>query len=191
MEAADYSILQWTSIGLHGVTTQKIVIILVTAVRTSHPRSSLWIHPLTRYAKSRAHTKQRHAYVSTTNVYICCLQYTFIFSLSGRWWEDEDVWTEWQVASITSQSCVSQINTLFSEPSYWPCSGLPLIWPIVSDVFSLSFYALNILIFTFLYSRRKNKRFWTEWYQISLEFNLLLISIWVKFWFVTVVLNEK
>jgi hypothetical protein len=44
-----------------------------------------------------------------------------------------------------------------------------------------------ILIFKFLDSRWEDKRFWTEWYQALPEFGLLLMSSWMKFWFVTVV----
>jgi hypothetical protein len=40
---------------------------------------------------------------------------------------------------------------------------------------------LYILIFKFFDSRWEDRRFWTE-----TEFNLLLISSWIKFWFVTV-----
>jgi hypothetical protein len=35
--------------------------------------------------------------------------------------------------------------------------------------------------------RREDKRFWTEWQQAFPEFNLLLISSWMSFWFVSVV----
>jgi hypothetical protein len=48
-------------------------------------------------------------------------------------------------------------------------------------------YNLYFLIFTFLDSRREDESFWTEWQQALPEFNLLLISSWIKFWFVTVV----
>jgi hypothetical protein len=44
---------------------------------------------------------------------------------------------------------------------------------------------LYILIFTFLGSRREDKRFWTEWYQALPEFSHLLISSWIEFWFIT------
>jgi hypothetical protein len=46
---------------------------------------------------------------------------------------------------------------------------------------------LRLLIFTFLDSRREDKRFWTEWWQALPEFKLVLISLWLKFWFFTVV----
>jgi hypothetical protein len=39
----------------------------------------------------------------------------------------------------------------------------------------------------FLESRREGGKFWTEWYQLLPEFGLLLISSWIKFWFITVV----
>jgi hypothetical protein len=45
---------------------------------------------------------------------------------------------------------------------------------------------LYILIFKFFDSRWEDKRFWTECYQALSEFNLLLISSWIKFWSVTV-----
>jgi hypothetical protein len=38
----------------------------------------------------------------------------------------------------------------------------------------------------FLDSRREENPFWTEWQQALLEFNLLLIFSWIKFWFITV-----
>jgi hypothetical protein len=41
---------------------------------------------------------------------------------------------------------------------------------------------LFILIFKFLDSWREDRRFWTEWQQALPEFNLLLISYWIKFW---------
>jgi hypothetical protein len=46
---------------------------------------------------------------------------------------------------------------------------------------------LYILMFKFFDSRWEDRRLWTEWYQAWPEFNLLLISSWNKFWFVTVV----
>jgi hypothetical protein len=46
---------------------------------------------------------------------------------------------------------------------------------------------MYILIFVFLDSRWEGKRFWTEWQQALLKFNLLLISSWIKFWIVTVI----
>jgi hypothetical protein len=45
---------------------------------------------------------------------------------------------------------------------------------------------LYILIFIFWDSRREDKRFWTEWQQALLEFNLLLISSWIRLSFVIV-----
>jgi hypothetical protein len=45
---------------------------------------------------------------------------------------------------------------------------------------------LHILIFTFLDSRREDKRFWTAWKQAFPEFSLLLISSWMQFWSVNV-----
>jgi hypothetical protein len=48
---------------------------------------------------------------------------------------------------------------------------------------------LYILTFTFLDSRRDDKRLWTERYQALLEFSLLLISSFKQFWFVSAVLN--
>jgi hypothetical protein len=46
---------------------------------------------------------------------------------------------------------------------------------------------LNTLIFKVLDSRREDKRFWTEWWKALPEFNFLLISSWIRFWFVIVV----
>jgi hypothetical protein len=42
---------------------------------------------------------------------------------------------------------------------------------------------LCILIFTFLDSSREDKRLYTEWQQALPEFNLLLISSWIRFCF--------
>jgi hypothetical protein len=39
----------------------------------------------------------------------------------------------------------------------------------------------------FFDSRWEDRKFWTEWYQALPEFNLLLISCWIKFWFLTVI----
>jgi hypothetical protein len=46
---------------------------------------------------------------------------------------------------------------------------------------------LYILLIKFFDSRREYRRFWTECYQALPEFNLFLISSWIKFRFVTVV----
>ena len=43
---------------------------------------------------------------------------------------------------------------------------------------------LCILIFKFLYNKPEDKRFYIEWYQAFPDFNLLLISSWIEFWFV-------
>ena len=43
---------------------------------------------------------------------------------------------------------------------------------------------LYILIFKFLDSKLEDKRFCTEWWQAFTNFNLLLISSWMEFWFV-------
>jgi hypothetical protein len=45
---------------------------------------------------------------------------------------------------------------------------------------------LQILIFKFFYSWREDRRFCTEWKQAFQEFNLLLVSSWIKLWFITV-----
>jgi hypothetical protein len=46
---------------------------------------------------------------------------------------------------------------------------------------------LYILTFTFLDSRRDDKRLWIEWQQAFPEFSLLLIASWIQFWSVSVV----
>jgi hypothetical protein len=46
---------------------------------------------------------------------------------------------------------------------------------------------LCILTFTFLDSRREDKRLWTEWQHTFPEFSLLLISSCMQFWSVSVV----
>jgi hypothetical protein len=48
---------------------------------------------------------------------------------------------------------------------------------------------LYILTFTFQDSRREDKRFRTEVLQALPDFNLLLISSWTQFLFVSVILN--
>jgi hypothetical protein len=44
-----------------------------------------------------------------------------------------------------------------------------------------------ILIFRFFDMRQEDRRFWTEWQQAFPEFNLLLNSLRMSFWFVSVV----
>jgi hypothetical protein len=39
----------------------------------------------------------------------------------------------------------------------------------------------------FLDSKQEDKTFWTEWLQAWSEFNLILISSWIRIWFVIVV----
>jgi hypothetical protein len=46
---------------------------------------------------------------------------------------------------------------------------------------------LYILIFKFLSRKWEDKIFWSELWKEFYEFNLLLISFWMQFWFVTVV----
>jgi hypothetical protein len=46
---------------------------------------------------------------------------------------------------------------------------------------------LYILIITFFDSRREGKRFWAKWWQALPKFNVVLISSWIKFWFIAVV----
>jgi hypothetical protein len=48
---------------------------------------------------------------------------------------------------------------------------------------------LYILIVKFLESKWEDKILWTDWPQAFPEFNLLLISLWMQFWFVTVILK--
>jgi hypothetical protein len=48
---------------------------------------------------------------------------------------------------------------------------------------------LFILIFTFWTADGKIKSFWIECWQALPKFSLLLISSWIKFWYVTVVLK--
>ena len=42
-------------------------------------------------------------------------------------------------------------------------------------------------MFKFLDRKLEDKRFCTEWQQTFPDFNLLLISSWIEFWFVQVV----
>ena len=46
---------------------------------------------------------------------------------------------------------------------------------------------LYILIFKFLDSNLEGRRFCTEWEQAFSDFNVLLISFWIEFWFINVV----
>jgi hypothetical protein len=48
------------------------------------------------------------------------------------------------------------------------------------------FIILFILLFTFLDSKREDRRLWSECYKALPEFNLLLISSWMQFWSVAV-----
>jgi hypothetical protein len=45
---------------------------------------------------------------------------------------------------------------------------------------------LYISTFTFLDSRREDKRLWTEWWQAFPEFSLLLVSSWIQLWSVSI-----
>jgi hypothetical protein len=68
------------------------------------------------------------------------------------------------------------LNTLFSN-TLSLCSSLtvrdhvPHLYRTTGKII-----VLNILTFTFFDSRRKDRKFWTEWYHALPEFNLLLIS---------------
>jgi hypothetical protein len=42
-------------------------------------------------------------------------------------------------------------------------------------------------MFIFLDSRKQNKRFETEWQKAFFEINLVLSSMWMQFWLVTVI----
>ena len=48
---------------------------------------------------------------------------------------------------------------------------------------------LYILIFIFLESKLEDKWFWIEWQQAFADFNLLLISSWLEFWYFKIVLK--
>jgi len=48
-------------------------------------------------------------------------------------------------------------------------------------------YNYGSAYFMSLERKREDKRFWTEWYQAPLIFNLLLICSWMQFWSVVVV----
>jgi hypothetical protein len=80
-------------------------------------------------------------------------------------------------------------------PTQHPCSQIPSVYihPLMLET-NLRTHTeiqeklvLYIANFTFLDSRREDRRFRTEKYQTLLDFNLLLISSWIKFQFVTVV----
>jgi hypothetical protein len=96
-----------------------------------------------------------------------------------------------QFSATSYRFCLFGPNILFSvlfSKSLSLCSSLN-----VRDQFSHpykttgKFIVLHFPVFIFLDSRREDKRFWTELYQALSEFNLLLISSWIRFWFVTVV----
>jgi hypothetical protein len=44
------------------------------------------------------------------------------------------------------------------------------------------------IVFKFLSCKRKDTRFWTVWQQAFPELNLLLISSWIQFWYLNVVI---
>jgi hypothetical protein len=77
------------------------------------------------------------------------------------------------------------LSTLFSN-TLSLCSSLN-VRDQVSHPHRTTGKILHSQMFTFLESRREDRRFWTEWLQALPEFTLLLISSKIKFWFVTVV----
>ena len=79
------------------------------------------------------------------------------------------------------------LNTLFSDsPSL--CSS-PSVSDQVSHLYkrTCKIIVLYILICKFLDIKLADKRFCTEWWQAFPDFNLVLISSWIEFWFVKVV----
>ena len=76
------------------------------------------------------------------------------------------------------------LSTLFSDTLSLPSSLN------VSDQVSRPYNAtgkiivMYTLIFKFLDSKLEDKKFCTEWQQAFTDFNLLLISSWIEFWFV-------
>jgi hypothetical protein len=81
----------------------------------------------------------------------------------------------------------TRVSTLFSDTLSLRCSLN--IRNQVSHPYTAAgrTVVLYILIVTFSHSRREGRRFWNEWQQTLPEFNLLLISLWIGFWSVTVV----
>jgi hypothetical protein len=67
------------------------------------------------------------------------------------------------------------------QPTFVPQCQQPSFTPIQNKA---KITVLCILIFVFLNSKLGHKRFSTEWYQVSPDFSLLLLSAWKEFWFV-------
>jgi len=79
-------------------------------------------------------------------------------------------------------------NTLFSKPSSYVH---PSIWATNFHTHKKDWQNFSSvhLKFKFLYIRLEDKRLWTEWKQAFLDFNLVLISFWIEFWFVKLLPN--
>jgi hypothetical protein len=80
------------------------------------------------------------------------------------------------------------LKTLFSNILSL-CSSLNVRDQILHSYRTGRIMVLYILTFTFLDSRQKDKRLWTEWQQAFLKFSLLLISSCMLFWSAGVVLK--
>jgi hypothetical protein len=89
---------------------------------------------------------------------------------------------------IRSSSLCSFLHPPVTYPSLAPCSSFN-VRDQVSHLYRTTgkIIVSYIVIFTFLDSRREDESFWTELCYALPELNLLLISSWIKFWFLTVV----
>jgi hypothetical protein len=77
------------------------------------------------------------------------------------------------------------VSTLFSN-TISLCSYLNVRDQVLHPYRTTGKIIVLVLILTFRWQMRRQS-FWTEWQQALPEFTLLLISSWIKFWFVTVV----
>ena len=94
--------------------------------------------------------------------------------LSSRWSQNWISWKNWTLFSKTL-SLHSSLTTSDQVSHPYKTTGKNIV--------------LYILIFTVLDSKLEDKRFCTEWQQAFPDFNLLLISSWIVFWFFRIVLK--
>ena len=125
---------------------------------------------------------------ATCPAHLILPDWTTRVTFSKEWRTYSFSWCSLLHSPVTS----SLSGPIFSSAPYSQTPSvyvLPLVWETKphTDTTQHAKLVLYILIFIFLDSELKNERFCTEWQQAFPDFNLLLISSWVEFWFVGVV----